>query len=87
MLFENLINSEGEKMNKVDTLKEVKKIIVNCKTETDHVWKQTSDWKVDSYIQYGDMYGHPEDRIGMRITCETATFECQNCGMQKTLRR
>ena len=26
-------------------LEEIKKEIIRCKTEQDHVWKQTSDWE------------------------------------------
>lgn len=46
-----------------------------------------SDWIRDSYIKYADSYGHPEDRFGMKITEESATFECQICGQTKVLKR
>ena len=68
-------------------LEEIKDEIIRCKTEQDHVWKQTSDWERQSHIEYADSYGHPEDRMGWTVTYETATFECQNCGMTKVLKR
>ena len=69
------------------TLKEMKENLVKCKTEQDHAWKQISDWHRESHIQYQDDYGHPENRMGWTVTYETATFECQNCGMTKVLKR
>lgn len=73
-------------MNK-KLLKEIREELVKCKTEQDHLWKQTSDWQRSSHIHYADHYGHPEDWIGCPVTYESATFECQNCGKVKILRR
>ena len=70
-----------------ELLKEIRQELIKCKTERDHIWKQTSDWQKTSYIEYADHYGHPEDRIGWTVTCESATFECQNCGKVKVLSR
>lgn len=49
-------------MNK-KLLKEIREELVKCKTEQDHLWKQTSDWQRSSHIHYADHYGHPEDWI------------------------
>ena len=68
-------------------LEEIKQQIIKCKTERDHVWKQTSDWKRESHIEYQDDFGHPENRMGWTISYETASFKCQKCGITKVLKR
>lgn len=68
------------------SLEEIKQEKIKCKTEREHIWKQTSEWNHESHIEYADDYGHPEDRMGCTVTNEIATFKCQNCGMTRVLK-
>lgn len=74
-------------MDKKDCLNEFKKVLIACKKEQDHIWKQIGDWERKEYLSFSDQYGHPEDRYRTTIVEVEAKFKCQNCGLEKMLRK
>lgn len=78
---------KNSNQSNAELLNVFKNVLKECKSEQDHRWKQTGLPRQTGHYQYGDMYGHPEDRPAIWIPETEVTFKCEICGKEKVLKQ